>query len=492
MRILLWLVLALLALAPAAHARVAAQGVPPRLQIPPPPGPDPATASGAITLAWLDGHIGRIQRDSWRDALKAAGNALERLDGQRAAELAGALAGVQRLAAAGRLTVSRMPLAFLTVSRNVTQWSERPVPAAGGRVTFGRDPSIWQYFPGQGIQFHPLATAGRANALAEPGERERPRGCRRGALGIVLSRLVATASRRDGFLAWEYRFDYGGGTAPWVSAMAQATAAQALARGAELLGDREYRYAALRALGAFETPPPAGVALRTGRGREYLMYSFNPGLHIINGFLQSLIGLHDVAELTGSERARRLFVLGERTARDTVADYDTGAWSRYSLGGSESTLEYHQLVRGFAQDLCERMRDAVYCDAAARLTRYETEPPRIRISTPARGREDRAAGFDFSISKVSDVTVRVRDRHGTVQSAVLSLPRGTYPVAWTPPRGGAFTIRVTATGPEGLTGSASEPVAVRHTRVPCRSTSPRRPRGCTPRSKRSTRTRSKR
>ena len=85
--------------------------------------------------------------------------------------------------------------------------------------------------------------------------------------------------------------------------MSQATAAQALARGAEALGRDDYRRAALSALGAFDAPAPTGVAA----GGQYVMYSFDPGLRILNGFLQSVIGLHDVADLTGSTRARRLY-----------------------------------------------------------------------------------------------------------------------------------------------------------------------------------------
>jgi hypothetical protein len=273
--------------------------------------------------------------------------------------------------------------------------------------------------------------------------------------------------------------------------MAQATAAQALARGARALGEPRYRETALSALGAFDAPPPVGVSVRSGAGREYLMYSFSPGLHILNGFLQSVIGLHDVAELTGAPRAKRLYELGERTARSSVAAYDTGAWSRYSLDGNEATLDYHELVTGFAGGLCERTGEPAYCDAAERFTRYLHEPPRIEIDTPAKGHEDRAMGFELSVSKVSDVRWSVLDHHGRVASYALSVPRGSHPVTWTPPRGGTFRIRVWATGPEGLTGRAAEVVEVRHTRVPCRSISPRRPRGCTPRSKRSAKKRSR-
>jgi D-glucuronyl C5-epimerase-like protein len=523
MRLALGIVVALLALAPGARAFVVADGAPPRTRL---ATPDPATLRGAVTRAWMRGDIELRRAKRWRAVVVRARETVARLEGPRQAELAAVLAGVERLAASGQLTPSRMRLAFLTVRRNTLQWRARAFPAAAGeRVTYGGDPAVFQYFPGQGMQFHALATAGSANAMAKACEevvaRERAReaarrarraharalgakapvrapspshggGCHRARLAAALDRLVYLASWRGPFLAWEYRFDFGGGTAPWVSAMSQATAAQALARGARLLGDPQYKRTALAALGAFDAAPPLGVSVPSGDGREYLMYSFSPGLHILNGFLQSVIGLHDVAELTGSARAARLYGLGERTARRSVAAYDTGAWSRYSLAGAESTLSYHQLVTGFADGLCERTGDAVYCDAARRFTRYLHEPPRIEIDAPQTGHEDRATGFAFWISKVSDVRWSVGDRHGSVASYSLSVPRGSYPVTWTPPRGGTFRIRVWATGPEGRRGYESAVVRVRHTRVPCRSTSPRRPRGCTPKSKRSTKRSSRR
>jgi hypothetical protein len=382
-----------------------------------------------------------------------------------------------------------MPLAFLTLERNITEWRTRPFPAAGERMTFSRDPAVFQYFPGRGVQFHALATAGVANALAKPCQSaaaairaraaaraarravERRLGvarapaprhvawgaCRPERLRATLDRLVELSSRRGGFTAWEYQFAFGGGTPPWISAMTQATAAQALARGADALGEERFRDTALGALGAFSTPPPVGVAQR----HEYLMYSFSPGLHILNGTLQSLVGLHDVAELTGSARARALFDAGERTTRRTVRSYDTGAWSRYSLAGRESTLSYHQLVTGFLDGLCERTGRTVYCETAKRFAFYQHEPPRIRLTVPKRGTHNRGSAFSAWVSKISALTVSVWGPHGLVLRRSLSLPRGSAPFSWTPPSKGVFTVRVAAVGPEGLRGVARREIRVR-------------------------------
>ena len=488
-RVLVALAVLLAAPSGARAALVVDGGPPPSLVVIPqrPPLPDGADVRSALVRARLIGAITGDDARRWREDVLDARGAVRRLEGARRAELASVLGTLDGLAASGQLTAGRMPLAFLTLRRNVREWRTRPFPVAGRRMTFGRDPAVFQYFPGRGIQFHALATAGVANALARPcqaaaeGIRERaearaarrafdrrvgavrapaPRtvawgGCRPGRLRAIMDRLVDLSSRRGDFTAWEYRFAFGGGTPPWISAMTQATAAQALARGADALGDQRYRDTALSALGAFDAPPPLGVALiRTHppRGREYLMYSFDPGLHILNGYLQSVIGLHDLATLTGSAHARRLFEAGERVARGSVRAFDTGAWSRYSLAGRESTLSYHQLVTGFLDGLCERTTRAAYCDTAARFTRYEHEPPRLRLTLPARVTQNRATGVEGWVSKASTVTFA---------GSSFPVARGAFHLTWTPRHAGTAAVRVSAVGPEGLRGTARRAVRVR-------------------------------
>ena len=132
------------------------------------------------------------------------------------------------------------------------------------------------------------------------------------------------------------------------------------------------------------------------------MYSFNPSLHILNGFLQSVIGLHDVADADGLAHVPGACTgRGERAARGAVAAYDTGAWSRYSFAGRESPLSYHELVTGFLEGLCARTDRPAYCDTGARFTRYEHEPPAIHLAVTRRPREDRPAAVSFWVSKVS-------------------------------------------------------------------------------------------
>ena len=218
------------------------------------------------------------------------------LDGARRAEQAAVVASVEALAARGQLVAGRMPAVFLNLRRNTRTWTTAGFPQPGERRTFGDSPAVFQYVPGRGLQLHQLATWGVVNARLRSCIRA-PGHCPRRKLARRLDALTALAAPRGGFIAWEYYYAYAQGSPPWISGMAQATAVQALSRGAKVLGKPRYRRTVRRALGAFTTAPPLGVGVRAAGGSRYVMYSFAPSLQILNGELQAINGLRDAAVL---------------------------------------------------------------------------------------------------------------------------------------------------------------------------------------------------
>ena len=201
-----------------------------------------------------------------------------------------------------------------------------------------------------------------------------------------------------------------------MSGMAQATAVQALSRAAVALGAPRYARLARRALGAFETPPPAGVAVPTAGGRRYVMYSFAPALQILNGELQAINGLRDAAVLGRSERAARLVASGDRAARSALGGFDTGAWSLYSSAGAESTLAYHQLTRNILTELCRRTGapSTAAPSAASRATR-RTAADRDRAAARALGAAQRAAAL-HALEGLRGPGARVRTTRGRARA----------------------------------------------------------------------------
>jgi hypothetical protein len=416
------------------------------------------TIARELTLLYDRGAIDQATYDADRAIHADVKRAIRRLDGVRRSELAGVLATVEGIAARGDMRASRLPPLFLTLERNAQWWTAEPLLAAGQRVTFPDSEVIWQYVPGQGLQFHPLANFGRLNAYAKSRRR-------RAQNTLLLDELMALAVPRGGGLAWEYYFQFDGGRPPWVSGLAQGTGLQAIARSAAKLGRMPELLPRIQAgLKLFEQAPPTGVRVETRNGAHYAQYSFWPGLRILNGFTQALVGLYDVAQITGDPRAAQLFADGEAAARAEVPAYDTGAWSYYSRGAikRESDLGYHVLLRDFLTNLCDRTEERVYCSAAAHFTSYLTTPPELALAT-TRLRGGTLRALRFTLSKISRATVTVTAPSGrTVLSVALgTVGHGTRTVAWrVPRRAGEYSVRIGATDLAGNAAAVVDTVQV--------------------------------
>lgn len=309
--------------------------------------------------------IDDTQYARYRSGLQAGEAAMRSLNGTRRAELEAVLANLESIAAAGMLTPSRLPVLFLTLDRNRSWWTTGPSLAPGQRVGFHDSQLVWEYYPGQGLELQPLGSFGQADWMYEAGPRYFQR------LRALVDELIPLAAWRDGGLVWEYYFRFDRGLPPWTSAMSQGTAIQALTQVSEAFHDASYMALAHRALTIFTQRPPVGVAVPTRLGRRYLLYSFAPGAAVLNGFLQSLIGLYDYAQASGDPQGKRLFALGDAEARAEVPRYDTGSWSLYQPG-VRSSLDYHRLVTQFLQQLCSRTQARVYCRTAGRFQSYLT------------------------------------------------------------------------------------------------------------------------
>jgi hypothetical protein len=469
----------------------------------------------ALRRAYNRGDIDRVAYSSYADVYSHAKSAWHRLGGNGRTELGAVITTVNALAARGQLTASRMTPVFLELQRNTEWWTRTSAPpspepttgpgtgiprkktacttaariAAGPRVEFKGDPLTLQYYPGNGLRLQPLANFGKANALynACKGINTRPgTPCRPDELRALLDRLVATAARRNGFLAWEYYFWFGGGRPPWVSGIATGSALSALAHGASLFREMEqqpppappppppeqtppptggvippppsaktsadlvphdsayYLGIAKAALPVFKHAAPVGIRATGPRGNHYLIYSFASGLRVGNAFLESLIGLWDYAEVSGDKSARSLFIKGDREAKHELPLLDTGAWSLYSLGGAESDLNYHRVIRDFLENLCERTKASAYCDKAARFDKYLHEPARIAIAGPKTTRAKKLTRIAIRVSKISCLSIQILRGDTVVYQPTWYFPRGIHSFIWIPRHAGTYRVHVLA------------------------------------------------
>lgn len=445
-----------------------------------PAGNGPRAVADALSRAYRKRAISRAQLSGYRGAYSSARSTLGGLRGLRRTELGYVVRSVERIALAGRLSPSRMPTLFLQLRRNRAYWPSKPIPAVGDQITFKGSEIIFQYFPGRGLQFHPLSNFKKANLLhgactqsgrgkpvcgARPPGPKKDTPCRPKRLRRLLEELSALAVHRGrGFIAWEYNFDFGGGSPPWMSGMAQATAVSALARSAKLLKRPDFNVTAQAALGAFETSAPIGVRTRGPLGGvHYLQYSFAPRLNIFNAFLQSLIGLRDYGKLTGDARAIRLFDQAEPEARREVPYSDVGDWSRYNFRGHESTALYHELLREVLQGMGRRV-GGIYCEYAVRYRGYQADPPKIGFSGPGQASKGRLARVRFTLSKLSIVELKIYRGGRLAHRAIARFRRGSQSFGWWPRSKGSYTVRLGAkelrTG-RSLRGRASGRISVK-------------------------------
>jgi hypothetical protein len=423
----------------------------------------PAAAKGPTPRAELKrlakaGQIDAAHATAYRDSYDAAAKTLKKLKGFRRTQLGAVVDNTDRIAADHLFTPSRLPAVFLTLQRNRAWWASSPLPYAGQRVTFAPSQIVWQFYPGQGFQIQWLATFGKANALWMVKTRDDD-------LRRILDEALSLATQRAGGIAFEYLFKFDGGQPPWVSGLAQGTGLSALSRGAVRLKDTKYFDAARTALGIFKAKPPSGILRKTSTGSHYLQYSYAPKLRIVNGFTQSLNGLHDFAALANDAEGRKLFDAGEKELRHELPQFDTGAWSLYSKPGVESDLGYHKVLRDFLQGLCDRLTKAgtpdpkLYCQTAQRFTTDLTTKPKLTLKAPERKRVKTTATLRLTLDKVSTVTVTALRRGKVVFTYAGRLAHGRHEVTIKPSEPGPLLIRA---GAVDLAGNATSTQATLH------------------------------
>jgi D-glucuronyl C5-epimerase C-terminus/Bacterial Ig-like domain len=418
-----------------------------------------AASAGPTVLAALQGLYQQKQissaaytadQKSWNQALSTDGQ----LSGTPAAELGAVIANMRQIAASGLLTASRLPEVFLTINRNVQWWTTGVVPGAGQDVEFSGSQIVWEYYPGQGIELQVLGTFGKADGLYTGGEYTQ--------MLSLVNEMLPLAANRNGALTWEYLFQFENGLPPWTSAMSQGTAIEALTRAGKAStaqGDTadasNYFSIAHQALAILQQAPPEGVAVQATHGTRFLLYSYNPNELVINGFLQTLIGLWDYWHASGDTTARALFKAASPEAQYELPSYDTGAWSLYEPG-QEDTLSYHQLVTGFLQQLCDRTGNATFCTEASHFNAYLKTPPVIRLlDTTSTGPAGSDTTVSFTLSKISNVTLSVLNGSQTVFTTTSQVPYGTDSFSVPALSAGSYTVNLTATDLAGNVATTS-------------------------------------
>jgi len=174
---------------------------------------------------------------------------------------------------------------------------------------------------------------------------------------------------------WRYRFDVRGVRAPWVSCMAQGEGISVLTRAYVLTGDVRYLDHAERATEPFHRPiEDGGVRSVLGNGDVFFEeYPETTPVHVLNGFLYSVIGLLDLRRAPRPSAADGLLAVAEKTLAANVHRWDLGGWSAYDLeneGGAGPrnycTVGYHRLHATQLAHVGRELGCAALCETAER------------------------------------------------------------------------------------------------------------------------------
>ena len=176
--------------------------------------------------------------------------------------------------------------------------------------------------------------------------------------------------RPDGSIVWTMNFDYPVGgivqKAPWVSAHAQGFVISALVRAwritrspriFELLRASSLVFAQDHRAGGIRIPLPGGA-----------LYTESPGAPppgILDGFLTSLLGLHDLFVETGNPQVQQLLRDGITGLKAWLPRWDyRGKWSWYAGQEYLCSPAYHCLNRLFLAALSEVTGDPELAEQA--------------------------------------------------------------------------------------------------------------------------------
>ncbi|HEV2592583.1 MAG TPA: D-glucuronyl C5-epimerase family protein, partial [Gaiellaceae bacterium] len=329
-----------------------------------------------------------------------------------------------------RLTLPRTLILIGQLKANDDYFSKHYAPADKTDIT-DDDGLVYRYFAGRCLEFHPLANFGALNAHVAASDEDATR--------TMADALIARGVyQTGGGIGFEYEFSYGG-QAPWLSGMAQAVAAQAFSRAAQLVPDRSTAY--MRTAQASYRLIPRKLLTRVAAGPWIKLYAFS-SLPVLNAQLQAVLSLEAYAGNAEDSSAAALASRMKTSAAEMLGRFDTGYWTYYSLDGTPSPLDYQQFVVALLKKLSPQ--DTRFASASTRIAAYQKQPPAFMVANGGLG------SLRFWLSKPA----RVHVVSGAGPAKWLTLNGGWHTLAWGEPKNpGTYGVQLHATDWAGNSAS---------------------------------------
>lgn len=163
---------------------------------------------------------------------------------------------------------------------------------------------------------------------------------------------------------------------PWISAISQGRAISVLCRAFQMTHNDQFLNAALSATGPFHFDCNSGglIAKDQEGNLYYEEYPFSGNSHhVLNGFITSLFGLHELYRVTGDTVVYKLFKQGISTLRkdNVLHRYDLGFWTTYSQAPDKPMAFKYQATHVIQMlELANITGDKYFKDTAHKWLQY--------------------------------------------------------------------------------------------------------------------------
>ncbi len=135
---------------------------------------------------------------------------------------------------------------------------------------------------------------------------------------------------------------------PHPSAMIQGLAISCLSRVFKITNDNKYLHCSIKALEIFDRDiKDRGITSNEDGVIFYEEYPSHPLKRVLNGFIYTLWGLHDLVRIDKNAKAENLFQTGIESLETLLPKFDMEYWSLYHISKDElinpAAVHYHRL-----------------------------------------------------------------------------------------------------------------------------------------------------
>ncbi len=285
------------------------------------------------------------------------------LGGSRAVALKAIIKSATQIGNQAAFSPALARIVFLELQSNVTYLASHALPSTGTRIRI--DGVVYESYRGQGLRIQPLGTY---FAILEPGQGI----VSEGGVGAAMTSAQKIVLTDGESYTLPYLFSWMGHAPNWQSAMAEGVAASAGLSAWNRTGDDTFLDSAMR----FGNGALGDAITVENNGLWFPLYVFAPSYRVLNGHMQAVLSMNDLADATGDDGFTDAFSRGVATTKAVLPTYDTGGWGRYAIG-EDAPVKYMTLMATQLKELGQITGDPAFTDMGNKFTADLTTPPVI-------------------------------------------------------------------------------------------------------------------